>query len=67
MIDTLWFGNGYWRLLLPVRFFKCYFEIINVINHGHHVFTPVSQFALQTYVLILSVVLTAAGVIQVWL
>lgn len=62
---TLWFGNGYWRLLLPIRFLKCYYEAINFIDRSHANFSPISQVACSSYVLILCIVLTAAGVIQI--
>lgn len=61
----MWYGNGYWRLLFPVRFFKCYHAITALLSRCHTILTPVRQFALNSYILILCVVLAAAGVIQI--
>lgn len=62
---TLWFGNGYLRLVFPARFIKLFFSVDVFLSRKREGVTLATQLAMRTYFMILCIALTAAGVIQV--
>jgi hypothetical protein len=63
--SNFWTTGTYWRFLYPIRFLKVYIEIRKVVNRFHHDMTPQKNFAVHAYLQILTLLLTAGGVIQI--